>query len=164
MPTTPHIRPANRADLPAFKRVINANAMFPPKHLDAMIPAYFDHQDGNDLWLICEDGDDAADPAAVAFCAPERVAEGTWTLYLFAVNPNSQSKGLGAVMLSHIEHQLRARGARVLLVGTSSLARYDRARVFYRANGYNEAARIQDFYSAGEDQIVFRKALSHAAR
>ena len=32
-------------------------------------------------------------------------------------------------------------------------------RAFYRRNGYDEEARIRDFYGPGEDKIVFWKAL-----
>lgn len=156
MTAAPSIRLATRDDMPAFKRLVDATGMFPREHLDSMIPGYFDNGGTDDLWLICDDGG----PSAVAFCAPERVAEGTWTLYLLAVDPDSQSKGIGGIMLAHIEALLVKRGARLLLVGTSSFARYDRARAFYRAHGYREAARIGDFYSSGEDQIVLRKVLA----
>jgi hypothetical protein len=32
-------------------------------------------------------------------------------------------------------------------------------RRFYRARGYAEEARIRDFYTFGEDKVIFRKAL-----
>jgi ribosomal protein S18 acetylase RimI-like enzyme len=53
-------------------------------------------------------------------------------------------------------------GARMLLVETSGLASFERQRTFYRKCGYNEEARIRDFYQAGEDKIVFRKALANS--
>ena len=42
---------------------------------------------------------------------------------------------------------------------TSGLPSFERTRGFYRLCGYDEEARIRDFYQAGEDKIVFRKAL-----
>lgn len=54
---------------------------------------------------------------------------------------------------------LRVRGGRVLLVETSGLASFERTRVFYRKCGYEEEARICDFYKADDDKIVYRKAL-----
>jgi ribosomal protein S18 acetylase RimI-like enzyme len=51
----------------------------------------------------------------------------------------------------------------VLLVETSGLPAFARARAFYRARGFDEEARIRDFYAAGEDKIVFWKALVGAA-
>lgn len=55
---------------------------------------------------------------------------------------------------------LAARGERVLLVETSGLASFERTRAFYRKCGYDEEARIREFYQAGEDKIVFRKSLT----
>lgn len=52
------------------------------------------------------------------------------------------------------------RGERILLVETSSLPMFERMRAFNRKCGYNEEARIRDFYQAGEDKLVFRKALA----
>ncbi|CAN0589115.1 unnamed protein product [Ectocarpus sp. 12 AP-2014] len=48
---------------------------------------------------------------------------------------------------------------RVLLVETSGNAGFARTRAFYAQAGYEEEARIREFYAAGEDKIIFRKAL-----
>jgi len=53
-----------------------------------------------------------------------------------------------------------ARGGRVLLVETSGLASFERVRAFYRKCGYDEEARIRDFYVAGDDKLVYRKVLT----
>ena len=66
-------------------------------------------------------------------------------------------------MLNHVEHALALQGARVLLVETSGLPTFERTREFYRKNGYDLEARIRDFYKAGDDKIVFRKALNAIA-
>lgn len=62
-------------------------------------------------------------------------------------------------MLHYVEQQLVDRGERVLLVETSGLERFERTRAFYRQRGYEEEARIREFYQAGEDKIIFRKSL-----
>jgi ribosomal protein S18 acetylase RimI-like enzyme len=84
---------------------------------------------------------------------------GTWNLYLIAIHPNRQGQGYGAALIAHLEQSLAARGERVLIVETSGLPAFDRTRAFYRKIGYEEEARIREFYQAGEDKIVFRKAL-----
>lgn len=51
-------------------------------------------------------------------------------------------------------------------LGRWSLLQFDRSpefeyvRGFYRQHGYEEEARIRDFYAEGADKIIFRKALS----
>ncbi len=55
---------------------------------------------------------------------------------------------------------MTARGGRMLLVETSGLPDFERTRAFYRKCGYEEEARIRDFYAAGDDKVVFRKVLN----
>lgn len=144
-----------RDDLPALKATIDANSLFPSDMLDDMIADYFDNKDGADFWLTYED----TKPVAISYCAPERMTKGTWNLYLIAVHPDYQRKGLGTAMMHYIEQMLTARGERVLLVETSGLANFEGTRLFYRKCGYEEEARIREFYQTGEDKIIFRKSL-----
>jgi ribosomal protein S18 acetylase RimI-like enzyme len=156
METDTNIRAVTPDDLPALKIVIEANDLFPPDMLDDMISGYFNSESSSDYWFTYED----SKPVAIAYCAPERMTEGTWNLYLIAVHPDCQRQGLGTSMLHYIEQILTARGERLLLVETSSLEAFKGTQKFYRQCGYEEEARIRDFYQGGEDKIVFRKSLT----
>ncbi|AKJ05858.1 ribosomal protein S18 acetylase RimI-like enzyme [Archangium gephyra] len=149
------IRPITREDMPALKAVIDGTGLFPSEMLDGMATGFFSGEAGNDFWLTVEDGA----PVAVAYYVPERMTQGTWNLLLIAVHPEWQGRGLGAALMAHVERHLAARGERVLLVETSGLPSFEGTREFYRRIGYEQEARIRDFYQAGEDKIVFRKAL-----
>lgn len=153
--TRPDIRPLLQADLPAIKAVIDATGLFPSDMLDDMTQGYLAAPDGPDIWLTV----DLAGPIGVAYVAPERMTEGTWNLYLIAIDPGQQGRGHGTATLRHVEALLAARGQRILLVETSGLAEFAATRGFYRANGYDEEGRIRDFYAAGEDKVIFRRAL-----
>ena len=87
------------------------------------------------------------------------MAEGVWNLYMLAVHPDHQRQGRGTVLVQHVEQALTAKSARLLLVETSGAKSFERIRAFYRALGFTEEARIRDFYKAGDDKIIFRKAL-----
>ncbi|OYW68348.1 MAG: hypothetical protein B7Z40_03370 [Bosea sp. 12-68-7] len=114
----------------------------------------------DDLWfIVIEDG--AA--CAVAYCAPERMTNGTWNLLLIAVQEEHQGRGLGRQLTQQLERTLPGRGARILLVETSSLPSFERTRAVYRRLGYVEEARIREFYAAGEDKVVFWKRLESVA-
>lgn len=149
------IRPVKAADMTALKAVIDATGLFPSHLLDDMLAGYFEGDAADDIWLTI----DQSDPVAVAYCSPERMAQGTWNLYLIAIHPASQGRGHGTALLRHIEAALAMRGERILLVETSGLPSFERTRAFYRKNGYTEEARIREFYQSGEDKVVFRKAL-----
>lgn len=87
------------------------------------------------------------------------MTEGTWNLYLIAVHPRIQRSGYGAALLTFVEGLLRELGARILLVETSGQESFDYVRSFYKKNGYDEEARIREFYKSGDDKIVFWKSL-----
>ena len=152
---TPQVRPVRRDDLPALKRVIDANQLFPSELLDDMIAPYLGGGDTGEFWLTAE-GDG---PVAVGYCAPERMTDGTWNMLLIAVDPARHGEGIGAAMMANVEQRLVEQGQRVLLVETSGLPEFERTRGFYRFIGYDEEARIRDYYQSGEDKVVFRKAL-----
>ena len=150
------IRPITRHDIPALMTVIEATDLFPADMLPDMMAGYFSGDAPDDMWLTLDIGG----PVAVAYYAPERMTQGTWNLYLIAVHPSVQSQGHGAALLHYIEQALVGRGARVLLVETSGLPSFARTRAFYHTCGYDEEARIREFYQAGEDKVIFRKALT----
>jgi ribosomal protein S18 acetylase RimI-like enzyme len=81
-------------------------------------------------------------------------------LYMIAVQPESQGRGYGTALLQYVENTLRTNSQRLLLVETSGLPKYERSRAFYGKCGYEEEARIRDFYTVGDDKIVFRKVLN----
>jgi ribosomal protein S18 acetylase RimI-like enzyme len=156
-PSSRKVRPVSRQDIPAIRAVIDSTGLFPGHLVDGMIAPFFE-PGSSDCWLTYDDGG----PAAVAYYAPERLTDGTWNLYLIAVDSGRQGRGIGATLLAHIERDLRERGQRVLIVETSALPELERTRAFYVKQGYAEEARIRDFYQAGEDKVVFWKRLASA--
>jgi hypothetical protein len=47
----------------------------------------------------------------------------------------------------------------VLIIETSGSDGYEATRRFYRNHGYDEEARIREFYGPSDDKVVFWKAL-----
>jgi ribosomal protein S18 acetylase RimI-like enzyme len=150
------IRPAHRDDVPALKAVIDATGLFPSEMLDGMMAGYLNGDANNDFWLTLEG---PAGPIGIAYYVPERMTAGTWNLLLIAVDPDHQGRRWGTTLISHVERGLAASGERLLLVETSGLPDFERMRSFYLECGYDEEARIRDFYQKGEDKVVFRKLL-----
>lgn len=154
------IRPLAEEDLPALKAVIDGVGLFPSAMLDGMTAAFLAEEATAERWYVLAE---AGLPVALGLCAPERMTEGTWNLLLVAVSPARQGQGLGRRLTAHVERELRAEGARLLLVETSGLAEFERTRAVYGRLGYREVARIEGFYAEGEDKVVFRKDLRAAA-
>jgi ribosomal protein S18 acetylase RimI-like enzyme len=140
-----------------------ASGLFEPSQTEELVQMLNQHFNGEtenqDLWFT----DDDNGVVGVAYVAPERMTEGTWNLYLIAVHPDRQRQGRGVALLRHVEQVLTERGERVLLVETSGLESFEYVRSFYRKSGYDEEARIREFYKAGDDKIIFRKPLGKSA-
>jgi ribosomal protein S18 acetylase RimI-like enzyme len=88
------------------------------------------------------------------------VTEGTYDLYWLAVDPAQQGRGLGRALVRAVEAKLIERGARLLVVETSSREEYAGTRRFYARSGYVEAARVRDFYAPADDRIVLTTRLT----
>jgi ribosomal protein S18 acetylase RimI-like enzyme len=152
--------PDDKTPLLALAKAIK---LFEPNQIEElaqMLDRHFrDRTDSQDVWLT----DYEDEPVGVAYVAPERMTEGTWNLYLIAIDPAHQKRGRGEVLLGYVEQMLADLGGRLLLIETSGTDDFDYVRKFYRNRGYEEEARIRDFYAEGIDKIVFRKVLKSFA-
>ncbi|MEX2154999.1 MAG: GNAT family N-acetyltransferase [Gemmatimonadaceae bacterium] len=81
----------------------------------------------------------------------------TYDLYWIAVHPGVQRGGVGTALMSELECQLEQRSARLLVIETSSRDDYLPTRRFYHKRGYDESARLRDFYAPGDDRVVLTK-------
>ncbi len=107
-------------------------------------------------FVVARDGDQVSGFA----CYGERsLTEGTYDLYWIAVDPGDQGKGTGRALLQRVEDDIRQLGGRLIFVETSGLEKYAPTRKFYLATGYLLEATIKDFYSPGDDLVIFTKHL-----
>jgi ribosomal protein S18 acetylase RimI-like enzyme len=95
---------------------------------------------------------------------PTPATDGTFDLYWLAVDPAAQGAGVGGALVTAVEDRLRARGARLILVETSSRPDYLKTRAFYARRGYTEAARVRDFYAPADDRIMLTTRLTTRER
>ncbi|MGG5887951.1 N-acetyltransferase family protein [Falsiroseomonas sp. HC035] len=153
--TTDTIRLLLAEDLPVLIDLINATGLFPGAMLADMAAPGLAGAEDAEFWLV----DARGSPVALAYCAPERMTQGTWNLLLIAVHPARQGQGHGTALLRAVERRLAEAGHHLLLVETSALPEFEASRAFYLARGFAEEARIRDFYRAGEDKVVYRKRL-----
>lgn len=104
------LRPVAAADRAAVLAVVGAVGLFTTEDLvevEQTLDAFLTGTAGpGDQWVTAELGSGSA---GVAYYAPERMAAGTWNLYLLAVAPAAQGTGRGAALVGHVEGDLRRR-------------------------------------------------------
>ncbi len=150
------IRAAVAQDIPALQDIIDSNGLFPSEMLPDMMHQFFSVADSKEFWFI---SNSQAGPVGIAYCAPERLTDGTYNLYLIAIHKSHHGMGIGSEMMAHVEKFLKEMGQRILLVETSGLDEYALTRKFYTSLHYRHEATIRGFYKEGEDKIVFWKKL-----
>ena len=163
MAQTVQIRVACEGDAASIRRLAIDNAMFAADEMsgfDETMSGFFAGSLKGHRWLVATNERDEV--VGGAYYAPEPFADRVWNLYFLAVEPGGHRSGSGAALIGHVEQELRHLGptvARVLIVETSSLDAYAQARSFYVKQGFDEEARIREFYGPGDDKVVFWKAL-----
>ena len=153
------IRPATSEDAPAIARVLVAAGMFSDEE-SAFVPELFagspsSPEDARHGLVVLDDGG----VLGVAHWRPVEMADGVVDLTMIGVHPAAQGRGLGRALMRHAEAQVRGAGQRLVVVQTSGSDQYAGTRRFYAALGYDEEARVRDYWTAGDDMVLFRLAL-----
>jgi ribosomal protein S18 acetylase RimI-like enzyme len=91
---------------------------------------------------------------------PHALTSSAFDLYWIAVDPQIHGRGVGRALIARVERDVQAAGGTLLLVETSGTSEYERTRRFYEACGYQCQAVIHDFYTTGDDLVIFAKYLN----
>jgi ribosomal protein S18 acetylase RimI-like enzyme len=104
--------------------------------------------------------DDEDQPVGYICYGPTPMTQGTFDLYWIVVDPNFQGKGIGSKLLDFLDEVVRKKGGRMILADTSTIPPYEKTKNFYLQNGFQDVARIPDYYYPGNDRITFCKRIS----
>ncbi|UCH51519.1 MAG: GNAT family N-acetyltransferase [Chloroflexota bacterium] len=157
----PKVRPMAGNDKPAIIKMLRGIPEFKPAEVDIaeeVLDSYLSDPVRSGYHAFVAE----ADASIVGYICygPTPLTEGTWDIYWLAVSPEKQSQGIGRILLTFAEDNIRKTKGRLSLIETSSKSEYESTRRFYQAQGYKPACRIADFYSPGDDKLVFQKRLS----
>lgn len=89
------------------------------------------------------------------YLSPDAHAAGVWNLWWLGVDPRAHGTGAATALLRRAETHALERGARLMIIETSSLDSQARARRFYTREGYRAVGQIPEFYGPGDDKIIF---------
>jgi ribosomal protein S18 acetylase RimI-like enzyme len=103
--------------------------------------------------------DDQDEPLGYICYGPTPMTEGTFDLYWIVVDSRYGGQGIGSRLLDFLEEAVRRRNGRMILGDTSSIPPYEKTQKFYLRKGFQEVARVPDYYCPGNDRITFCKRL-----
>jgi ribosomal protein S18 acetylase RimI-like enzyme len=152
------IRPTVPADTPTLLALARDTSVFKPHEIQALDEVLEDyhahnHAEGHRS-VTYEQGGQVT---GFAYYAPAAMTDRTWYLYWIAVAKSVQARGTGGALLRHVEEDIRREQGRVLFIETSSLPHYEPTRRFYLKHGYEQSAVLPDYYTDGDNMVVFRK-------
>ncbi len=90
---------------------------------------------------------------------PSPCTRGSWDIYWIAVKKEFMNWGLGKILLKMAEDKIRADKGVNIWVETSSRKEYEATRSFYQKRGYDVASELTDFYSRGDNKVIFHKLI-----
>jgi ribosomal protein S18 acetylase RimI-like enzyme len=136
--------------------------LFIPEEIDVameLIDIVLKDKNQKDYKIYCM-VDDQDQPVGYICYGPAPMTQGTFDLYWIVVDPNFQGQGIGSKLLDFLEKVLKEMDGRMILVETSSIPEYEKTQRFYLQKGFNEVARVPDYYSPGNDRITYCKRFS----
>jgi len=155
------IRPTTTADTPHLLKLTEETGVFKPHEIEALDEVLCDyHAEMRSEGHIAVTYEEKGKILGYAYYAPAAMTDRSWYLYWIAVTRAIQAKGIGGKLLRHAEDDIRKQNGRVLFIETSSLPHYELTRKFYLKHGYEVTGALRDYYSDGDDMVVFRKKLS----
>jgi ribosomal protein S18 acetylase RimI-like enzyme len=160
---TMRIRPIHPGDRSRICEIVTAAGNFSDQEIDTAMElideALLEGEESGYIVVVAEMPDAAATIMGYACYGPTPLTDGTYDLYWIAVHSEAQGRGVGRELIGYVENDIRSRGGRLLLIETSSREEYDATIGFYKRTNYELAARIKNYYTIGDDKLVFSKDL-----
>ena len=151
------IRRAEVGDKSAVMNLLKATAFFRADELPTAEEVFDDAATGADpdyQSFVALDGDK---PIGWVCFGDTPCTIGTFDVYWVAVDPEYQNCGIGRALMQFSEDAIKAGGGRMIVVETSGNSHYISTRKFYEKIGFTVEACLKDFYTEGDDKIVYIK-------
>jgi ribosomal protein S18 acetylase RimI-like enzyme len=155
------IRPTEAGDERALLAMARAEPLFSAVEADTvaeLLHDYFHLHDHNGYLFLSA----VEDARLMGFSCygPTPLTEGTFTVYWVCVDVAGRGRGIGRALMRAVETGVRDSGGRLIVLDTSGRTAYAPTRAFYERIGYVRTATIPDYYSPGDDLVLFTRPLA----
>lgn len=154
------IRKLSETDRPSLESILNDTEEFIPEEREVALELINEalNNDEQDYYIVYVYEEDNV--ILGYYCIGQRsLTDGVYDLYWIVVDSNSQNKGIGKKLLEHAEKYAENKKGRWILIETSSKEKYLKTRNFYLRNYFTQVAEIKDFYSVGDNLLIYGKYL-----
>lgn len=154
------LRSLNATDRPLIEAILRSDETFRDDEVAVALELADDAfaTPSSDYWFRIAERDGEA--AGYICFGPTPMTACTYDLYWIVVHKEHRGQGIARSLITEMEVVLAERGPKAQVrVETSQSEGYGAARRLYESLGYPETARFADFYSEGDDLIVFYKRL-----
>ena len=151
------IRSMQKSDRKLLTKILRSTNAFSNEEIESAIEQmdlYLDHGKKSGYNFVVVESEDLSGVGFMSY-GPAPLTKGVYHLYWIAVTPRAQHHGYGREMMKWLISRLKVFPVRMLLVETSSLAKYLPARKFYRSLGFRMVSRLPNYYRDGDDLIFF---------
>ncbi len=152
------VQPSDRS---AVRALVAATGFFSGDEEDIAVELVDDalaRGDASEYRFVLTDGPGGALHAYACY-GPISAGSAEFDLYWIAVAPHAQGAGLGRAVLEETERLASEAGAATMFIDTAGRAQYAPTRAFYERMGYRVHRVVSDFYSVGDDKVIYRKSL-----
>jgi GNAT superfamily N-acetyltransferase len=87
---------------------------------------------------------------------PIPMSKTSFDLYWIVTHNDYRGKGIGKQLLNETCRIAGSMGCSIIIAETSGLPHYEPTRAFYRNNGFEQEAKIMDFY---DDKVFFTRRI-----
>lgn len=100
-----------------------------------------------------------------SYGGPVECTDRLFYMYWIAVSGGERGRGAGKLLMREVVGDIKAKGARKLVLQTSGRGQYLPTRMFYLACGFRQEAEIADYYQTGDSCCFFGMDFpNHAAK
>ena len=148
------------SDVGSIRNIVSSSGFFSTKEVEIAVELVEENLSKGESsgyhFLFAEINQQAA---AYSCYGPIPCTKESYDLYWIAVLHAFRGRGIGRELLERTEEKIVKSGGKRVYVDTSSRDQYEPTRSFYRANGFEQVAFLKDFYSPGDDKIIYVKQL-----
>lgn len=156
------IRPLISKDRERLRQIVIGTGVFTDEEVGVameLIDIVLENADQKDYRILC--AVNLQDQPIGYICyGPVPMTRGAFDLYWIVIDPEIQGQKVGSQLLDCLEKEVKGLGGRMILADTSSISSYEKAHKFYLKKGFQEVARIADYYWEGNDRITYCKRIS----